>query len=189
MNLIQKLQPQIEKIKTINHRLDFGMSCNLEVANLCAIVARGCDGNQLELGTGTGLSTLFLAEVLKAGRLDTVDVNEEHSKAAQSVIVPKQRLYFIVQDGGDFLSSCRPQVYNFIFADTQLGKYSHLYLVLNTLVVGELYFIDDLLPQSYWANHHKLKVDALLSFFNQIDSFAISLLHWGSGCAVITKLK
>ncbi len=45
MNLIQKLQPQIEKIKTINHRLDFGMSCNLEVANLCAIVARGCDGN------------------------------------------------------------------------------------------------------------------------------------------------
>ena len=56
-------------------------------------------------------------------------------------------------------------------------------------MVGELYFIDDLLPQSYWANHHKLKVDALLSFFNQIDSFAISLLHWSSGCAVITKLK
>ena len=79
MNLIQKLQPQIEKINTINHGLDFGMSCNLEVANLCAIVARGCDGNQLELGTGTGLSTLFLAEVLEAGQLDTVDVNEEYS--------------------------------------------------------------------------------------------------------------
>ena len=90
MNLIHKLQPQIEKIKTINRRLGFEMSCDLEVANLCAIVARGCYRNWLELGTGTGLSTLFLAEVLEAGRLDTVNVNEEYSKAAQSVIGPKQ---------------------------------------------------------------------------------------------------
>ena len=90
MNLIHKLQPQIEKIKTINRRLGFEMSCDLEVANLCAIVARGCYRNWLELGTGTGLSTLFLAEVLEAGRLDTVNVNEENSKAAQSVIGPKQ---------------------------------------------------------------------------------------------------
>ena len=100
-----------------------------------------------------------------------------------------QSLHFIIEDGGEFLSSCRPQAYNFIFADTWLGKYSHLHLVLNTLVVGEFYFIDDLLSQSNWANHHQLKVDALLSFFNQLDSFAISQLHWGSGCAVITKLK
>ena len=56
-------------------------------------------------------------------------------------------------------------------------------------MVGEFYFIDDLLSQSNWANHHQLKVDALLSFFNQIDYFTISLLNWGSGCAVITKLK
>ena len=77
MDLIQKLQPQIEKIKTISHRLGFEMSCDLEVANLCAIVARGCHGNSLELGTGTGLSTLFLAEVLGAGRLDTGDDNVE----------------------------------------------------------------------------------------------------------------
>jgi predicted O-methyltransferase YrrM len=109
------------------------MSCDLEVANLCAIVARGCHGNWLELGTGTGLSTLFLAEVLEAGRLDTVDANEEYSKAAQSVIGPKQGLQFIVEDGGDFLSSCRPQAYNFVFADAWPGKYSHLHLVLNTL--------------------------------------------------------
>ena len=68
MNLIQKLQPQIEKIKTINHRLGFEVSCDLEVANLCAIVARECHGNWLELGTGTGLSTLFLTEVLEADR-------------------------------------------------------------------------------------------------------------------------
>ena len=189
MNLIHKLQPQIEKIKTISHRLGFEMSCDLEAANLCAIVARGCHGNWLELGTGTGLSTLFLAEVLEAGQLDTVDVNEEYSKAAQSVIGPKQGLQFIVEDGGDFLSSCKPQAYNFVFADAWPGKYSHLHLVLNTLVVGGLYFIDDLLPQSNWPNHHQLKVDALLSFFNQLDSFAISHLHWGSSCAVITKLK
>ena len=45
MNLIQKLQPQIEKIKTINHRLGFEISCDLEVANLCAI--GGCHGNWL----------------------------------------------------------------------------------------------------------------------------------------------
>ena len=116
-------------------------------------MARGCHGNWLELGTGTGLSTLFLAEVLEAGQLDTVDVNEEYSKAAQSVIGPKQGLQFIVEDGGDFLSSCKPQAYNFVFANAWPNKYSHLHLVLNTLAVGGLYFIDDLLPQSNWPNH------------------------------------
>ena len=88
MDLIQKLQPQIEKIKTISHRLGFEMSCDLKVANLCAIVARGCHGNWLELGTGTGLSTLFLAEVLGAGRLDTIDV-----KCAISVHVVQRKFY------------------------------------------------------------------------------------------------
>ena len=102
---------------------------------------------------------------------------------------PKLGLHFIIEDSGEFLSSCRPQAYNFVFADAWPGKYSHLHFALSTLAVDGLYFIDDLLPQSNWLNHHQLKVDDLLSFFNQLDSFAISQLHWGSGCAVITKLE
>ena len=87
------------------------------------------------------------------------------------------------------MSSCRPQAYNFVFADAWRGKYSHLHFALSTLAVGGLYFIDDLLPQSNWPNHHQLKVYDRLSFFNQLDSRAVSQLHWGSGRAVITKLK
>ena len=121
--------------------------------SMCHNGYRGCRGNYLELGTGTGPSTLFVAEVLEAGRLDTVDVNEEYSKVAQSVIGPKQGLQFVVEDSGDFLNSCRPQAYNFVFANAWPNKYSHLHLVLNTLAVGGLYFIDDLLPQSNWPNH------------------------------------
>ena len=102
---------------------------------------------------------------------------------------PKQGLQFVVEDGGGFLKFCRPQAYNFIFADAWPGKYSHLYFALSTLAVSGLYLIDDLPPQSNRSNHHQLKVDDLLSFFNQLDSFATSQLHWGSGCAVITKLK
>ena len=95
----------------------------------------------------------------------------------------------MIKNGREFLKLCRPQAYNFIFADAWPGKYSHLHFSLSTLAVSGLYLIDDLLPQSNWPNHHQLKVDDLLSFFNQLDSFAISHLHWDSGCAVITKLK
>ena len=55
---------------------------------MCHNGYRGCRGNYLELGTGTGPSTLFVAEVLEAGRLDAVDV-----KCAISVHVVQRKFY------------------------------------------------------------------------------------------------
>ena len=103
MNLKIKLQSEIEAIKAASQELGFVANCDLEVANLCAVLARSVGGDWLELGTGTGLSTLFLADVLGDGRLDTVDNDATVSRAANASIGKSKNINFIVNDGGVFL--------------------------------------------------------------------------------------
>ena len=188
MKLKKPLAAKVNAIEAKSKELGFVANCDLEVANLCAVLARGVGGDWLELGTGTGLSTLFLAEVMSDGRLDTVDNDEAVSAVAKQEIGADRNISFIVEDGGKFLKSCRPETYRFIFADAWPGKFSHLNYALEALELGGLYVIDDLLPQDNWPPAHQPRVDALLALFQQAENFAISYLDWASGVAIVTKL-
>ena len=126
MNLQIKLQLEIEAVKAASQELGFVANCDLDVANFCVVLARSVGGDWLEFGTGTGLSTLFLAEVLAGGRLNTVDNDADVSHAARGVIGADKNINFIIEDGGAFLKSCKPETYCFIFADAWPGKFSHL---------------------------------------------------------------
>ena len=94
MNLQIKLQLEIEAVKAASQELGFVANCDLDVANFCAVLARSVGGDWLEFGTGTGLSTLFLAEVLAGGRLNTVDNDADVSHAARGVIGAEKKYQF-----------------------------------------------------------------------------------------------
>lgn len=186
---MNSMEEKITAIEAANKELGFVAGCDVQVARFAAVLAHSVGGDWLELGTGTGLSTLFLGNMLGGGRLDSVDNDAKASNAAKQIIGTDKNINFIVEDGGTFLKACPPESYRFIFADAWPGKFSHLHFALQTLGVGGLYVIDDLLPQANWPPNHQPRVDMLLAFFEETDAFAMSYLDWASGVAIVTKLE
>ncbi|MEG9862047.1 MAG: class I SAM-dependent methyltransferase [Parvularculales bacterium] len=189
MLLKDKLRNQINAIVSENRKLGFDMSCDMEVAELCANLASiPCHKHLLEIGTGTGISTLFIAQLMsQEAELITIDIDATYSQVAQTVLEGQKNVRFIVEDAGTFLKKCERRQFSFIFADAWPGKYSNLNHALRTLDKGGLYIIDDLLPQSNWPDRHGPRVDALLEVFRCTDDFSLSYMNWSSGVAIITK--
>ena len=189
MNYLQTLAPQIARIEQASSALGFVASCDLQVANFCAVLVAGLGSRRvLELGTGTGLSTLFLAQALaEDAHLVSVDIDAKCSAVAAQVI-NEARVQLEVADAGAFLKACQPNSYDFIFADAWPGKFSHLDVALEALAPNGLYLIDDLLPQDNWPKNHQPRVEALLAALEAMDGFALSYLNWASGLAVVYKL-
>ncbi|PHR60138.1 MAG: SAM-dependent methyltransferase [Robiginitomaculum sp.] len=188
MQYSTQLKDKIAAIYAHSQSIGFDMQCDHEVANLCAVLA-GQNQHLLELGTGTGLSTLFITTGKSPNAVfDTVDISQEYSTIAQKIIGKKDNVNFIVEDAGKFLARSQNLSYDFIFADAWPGKYSHLDHALRVLKQNGIYIIDDLLPQSNWPKNHQFRVDALLHFFQDSPDFSISYLNWATGIALITKI-
>lgn len=177
------------RIEAASRRLGFTASCDPRVAALCGTLAASVgSGHLLELGTGTGLSTLMIAEGMTGGAwLDTVDVDRKTSDTAQRIIGFEKPITFIVEDAGDYLKKCLARQYALIFADAWPGKFSHLGLALDALARGGIYIIDDLLPQDNWPVGHQKSVNMLLALLAELDGFTVTRLDWASGVAVIVK--
>lgn len=190
MNYTRKLSAEIQQIHRETLDVEFDMQCDLEVANLCALLASQHGNHRLlEIGTGTGLSTLFIAAAKPTSSiLDTVDNSHAFSEIAQRVINSDGSVNFLVEDGADFLIRTESNYYDYIFADAWPGKYSHLDHALRVLKMGGIYIIDDLMPQNNWPENHQRRVDALLELLEKTEHFAINYMKWGSGVAIVTKL-
>ncbi|MCT2531529.1 class I SAM-dependent methyltransferase [SAR92 clade bacterium H921] len=190
MNYTRKLCAEIQQIHRETLDVEFDMQCDLEVANLCALLASQHGNHRLlEIGTGTGLSTLFIAAAKPTNSiLDTVDNSHAFSEIAQRVIKGDESINFLVEDGADFLIRAESNYYDFIFADAWPGKYSHLDHALRVLKRGGIYIVDDLMPQNNWPENHQRRVDALLELLEKTEHFAVNYMKWGSGVAIVTKL-
>ena len=72
------------------------------------------------------------------------------------------RVTFHLIDGARFLAKSPPEQFDFIYADTWAGKFTHLDLALSLLRIGGIYFVDDFLAQSNWPEGHAFKVFVLV---------------------------
>lgn len=180
----------VEKILSETIKIGFPMASEpLAGSLLRTLAASKPAGNLLELGTGTGVSTAWLLDGMdKNSKIVTVENDSAVVSIAQKYL-DDQRISFHVGDAGTFLEqlAATDQQFDFIFADTWAGKYTHLEAALHALKLGGLYVIDDMLPQPNWAEGHESKVAALVAELESRHDLVLTKLNWASGIIIATK--
>lgn len=171
--------------------LGFGMASDLLTGSLLRTLAASKPGGRfLELGTGTGLSTAWLLDGMDAtSTLRTMDNDERVVAIARRHLAHDPRVSWTIQDGGDYLLALQAEgaMFDFIFADTWPGKYTHLDVALALLRPGALYVIDDMLPQPNWPADHPPKVAALIATLEAHPALRITKLNWSTGIIVAVR--
>lgn len=181
----------ITHIKEASQTLGFTMNCDDLTGGLLKTLAASKPGGRLlELGTGTGLSTVWIAKGMsKDATLWTVELEEKYSQVAQQVLANDKRIKFFVEDGTAFLERHQHEQFDFIFADTWPGKYWSLEIALNMLKPGGFYIIDDMIEQPNWPEGHAEKAKALLETLDTRTDFSITKLNWSTGVVICTRIN
>lgn len=179
----------VTHIKEASQALGFTMNCDDLTGGLLKTLAASKPGGRLlELGTGTGLSTIWIAEGMSNdATLWTVELEQKYSQVAQQALANDKRIKFFVEDGTAFLERFQGEQFDFVFADTWPGKYWSLELALNMVKPGGFYIIDDMIEQPNWPEGHAEKAKALLETLDQHKEFVISKLTWSTGLVICTK--
>lgn len=172
--------------------IGFSMASDLLTGNLLRTLASTKPAGQfLELGTGTGCgSAWLLAGMDERATLLTVENNRQAAEIAQRHLANDPRIAFHVGDGGEFLEAIQEQAqrFDFIYADTWPGKYTHLDEALNLLNIGGIYLIDDMLPQPNWPADHPPKVAWLIETLSKRKDLRLTMMQWSTGLILAVKI-
>ena len=170
-------------------RVGFTLASEPKTGSLLRTLAASKPGGRfLELGTGTGVGTAWLLAGMDAGsHLDSVDTDATTQEIARRHLGHDPRVTFHVADGAVFLERSQPNQFDFIYADTWPGKFTHLERALSLLRVGGFYFVDDLLPQTNWPAGHAPKVPLLIDQLERQHGFVATKLTWASGLMILVR--
>jgi predicted O-methyltransferase YrrM len=187
IRLPRHLQPIMERTK----ELGFSMASEpLVGAALRMLAASKPGGRFLELGTGTGIATAWLADGMHEGStLISVDTDISVQQVARDALGADKRLTFVTAGGAQFLRAQALQSFDLVFADAMPGKYEVLETALGVIKIGGFYVIDDMLPQSNWPEGHAAKVPVLIDRLATDPRFEILPLVWASGVIVAVRAR
>jgi len=170
--------------------IGFDMCGEKDVGVLLRVLAASKNGEFLELGTGTGLSTAWILDGMDDNsHLITVDNDEKLLGIAQKHLGHYKNVEFVCDDANAFLERLKKEnkKFDFIFADTWAGKYEMLDETLDMLNTKAFYIIDDMLPQPNWPKGHDKKVEKLIDYLHSREDLEIVNLDWSSGVIVCVK--
>ncbi|RUO80962.1 SAM-dependent methyltransferase [Idiomarina tyrosinivorans] len=166
----------------------FDMCSDLNTGCLLRLLASSKpNGNILEIGTGTGLSALWLLEgMCPNSKLLSID-NDRGPQGIAKDNISDSRVTFLEIDGMEFLREPRDEKFDIIFADAWPGKYELIEEAFNLLADGGIYIVDDFLPQDDWPPEHY--PDAEMSFrkLSNISNTHSVGLNWSTGLLIMTK--
>ena len=152
---------------------------------LTLLVRNGRCRDVLEVGTSNGYSTLWLAHAVGAdGRVTTVErapdkraLAEENFRRAG--LAPRIRQ--VAGDAGEFLASCAPGAFDFVFLDSDRGQYADWWPALrHVLAPGCLLVVDNAVSHAHELKDFVQRVEAT-------EGYLSSLLPVGKGELVILK--
>lgn len=191
MNDTTNLRPpeRLAAIVAESERLGFTMASEPRTGSLLRTLARTKPGGSLlELGTGTGIATAWLADGMDA-RSRLVGVERDHAlvSVARANLGHDPRIALREEDAAEFLGAVGGERFDLIFADTWAGKYTHLDEALGLLAAGGLYVIDDMLPQPNWPDGHDAKARALVETLDARPDLSVTKLDWASGVILAAK--
>ena len=183
---IVHLPPLLKQIEADTEQLGFKMASERRTGSLLrSLAATKPGGRFLELGTGTGLSTCWILNGMDSrSRLITVDHDESVLAVARKHLARDCRVDIHCADGSEFLTTLEGQQFDFVFADTWPGKFTHLDEALSLLAPGGLYMVDDLLPQPSWPEGHAPKVPNLIETLENRSELFVTQLDWATGLII-----
>jgi predicted O-methyltransferase YrrM len=186
---ITRIPAALDAIRRDSSRIGFMMASEPKTGSLLRTLAASKPaGRFLELGTGTGVGTSWMLAGMDArSTLDSVDNDPEAQEIARRHLGVDVRVRFHLLDGVDFLERSAPHGYDFVYADSWPGKFSHLDLALGQLRTGGIYLIDDLLPQTNWPPDHGSKVAALVEQLEGKAGIVVTKLAWASGLMIVCR--
>ena len=192
MRLFDVLTPPavLLDIQRATEQAGFGMASEpLTGSLLRTLAASKPAGRFLEIGTGTGVGTSWLLDGMDStSSLITIDNDAASSAVAQQHLGHDARVQFVIEDAEAWLKRQPSAQFDLIFADSFPGKFFAFDEAINTLNIGGLYVIDDLLPQANWPADHQANVDRLIAMLDSLPSLRITKMAWASGIIIATKV-
>jgi predicted O-methyltransferase YrrM len=183
----------LKDIQEATTSIGFTMGSDLLTGSLLrTLAATKPAGTFLELGTGSGLGTAWILDGMDAqSRLITVDRDEHTSAVARRLLGPDARVQFLTMDGIKYIASIHEsgKTFDLIFADMQPGKFAYLDETLESLKVGGIYMVDDLLPLPSWEEQHAARVVNLIRALEQRQDLRITKLNWSTGLLIAIKTR
>ena len=186
---ITNIPAVLDAIRRDTEAIGFMMASEPQTGSLLRTLAASKPAGQfLELGTGNGVGTAWLIAGMDASSgLDSVDSDATVSAVARRHLGHDRRVTFHVSDAASFLVTVAAPRFDFIYADTWAGKFTHLDLALSLLRPGGIYFVDDLLPQPSWPEEHAPRVPKLIAQLEQRAGFVATRLSWASGLMILVR--
>jgi len=159
-------------------------------ALLRTLAASKPGGRLLEVGTGTGLATVWLLDGMdEAAHLVSIEADGRWAAIAAKHLRRDPRLSLLVADAFSWFGGQPANSYDLVFADAMPGKLDGFEQLWRLLKPGGLYVIDDLLPQANWPEGHQPRVDALIAALDSRDDARAARMSWASGVVVATKIR
>jgi len=179
---------EYEKIMEATIAMQFNMASDLYTGSLLkTLAASKPSGRFLELGTGTGLATSWIAEGMdEKSSLLTIDNNALLIDVAKRFLNDK-RIEFLVADGYSWLIECTDEKFDLIFADAMAGKYDLFDDAIRILKSNGIYIIDDMLPQPNWPQGHAERVNEFIKHLEERDDLFVTKLNWSTGIILVVK--
>jgi predicted O-methyltransferase YrrM len=188
-NEVRQLPAVLYAILRDTQRIGFTMASETQTGSLLRTLAAAKPGGRfLELGTGTGVGTAWILAGMDAdSRLDSVESDSQVLDVARQHLGKDKRVTFHLTDGAAFLSKAQSLQFDFVYADTWPGKFTHLDIALSLVKAGGIYIVDDLLPQPSWPPGHSQRVAALIDALEKRADFVSTRLAWATGIMILVR--
>lgn len=155
---------------------------------LRTLIASKPAGNFLELGTGTGLSLSWIIDGMDVeSKITSVENNPDYLEVPKSFYKSNKQVNLICEDATDWVKQYKGFGFDLVFADTWVGKYTHLEEVLTLVKPGGFYIVDDMNKQENWPEGHAEKAANLEKILRTREDFQFTRLDWSSGIILMTK--
>jgi predicted O-methyltransferase YrrM len=179
---------QYKSITEATGKLSFNMNSDLHTGSLLkTLVASRPSGRILELGTGGGLATSWIAEgMTKEAHLISIESNAALLEIASGQL-KDPRIEFVLADAYAWIRDYRGEKFDLIFADAMPGKYDLFEETIALVRSGGLYIVDDMLPQPNWPAGHAERVEEFINMLEKRNDLILTKMNWSTGIIIVAK--
>ncbi|MFY1577227.1 O-methyltransferase [Verrucosispora sp. WMMD703] len=181
--------PRVRRALARTSEHGFHGACEDPVGPLLATLAAAVppNGRILELGTGTGVGTAWLAEGIDRrddARLETVELDESLAAAVRADDWPTN----VVIHTGD-AEALLPTLgrFDLVFADAVAGKWTGLDLTIDALAPGGLLVVDDMDLGRYTDPEHRAAVLRVERTLTDDPRLVTAPIPAGTGLIISTR--